>query len=237
MSEATARASWYPKGCTLAQSASPAPPSFTCFALLLPLTPTPLPLRLGTDDDPRPRQCMVSFPHPEYRFILPIAIADHSGMEWVTMFNDTAVQLLGATAGDMLAMKEDPDNGSRAWTALVLAARFTTLVFRIRVKVREVVVCQSGRSRVTVVGTVHHDSGRRRVIFCIFLRPLPDACAHRWREGGGAAISGCSRQRRVPGTAWLTYGCVACRCHGGTTDGSRPRGDQGPRHRGRRQDH
>jgi replication factor A1 len=80
-------------------------------------------------------QCMVSFPHPDYRFVLPVTVLDHAGAERLTLFDDCAAQLLGVTANDMMVLKEDPENGGKVWAAAVLQARFRTYLFRIRVKV------------------------------------------------------------------------------------------------------
>jgi replication factor A1 len=43
---------------------------------------------------------------PQWRYIFSMVLSDHSGKEWVTVFDDQAQQLLGVTAGEMKVLQE-----------------------------------------------------------------------------------------------------------------------------------
>jgi replication factor A1 len=80
-------------------------------------------------------QCAVSFPEPSYRFVLPVTITDCTQGEEVTLFNESACELLGVTADTMLRYREDEEKGAALWSSVLHAAMFRTFLFRVRVKV------------------------------------------------------------------------------------------------------
>ena len=77
-------------------------------------------------------QCNATMTNPDYRYILTITAMDHTGVEYLTLFNDTAKELLTHSANEMNKIK-DEDAG--LWKAIVQRATFRTFLFRVRVKV------------------------------------------------------------------------------------------------------
>jgi replication factor A1 len=53
----------------------------------------------------RCEKCSKTFPQPKYRYILSVAVSDHTGQTWVTAFDEHASQLVGASANEMMDMK------------------------------------------------------------------------------------------------------------------------------------
>ncbi|CAG9464736.1 unnamed protein product [Pedinophyceae sp. YPF-701] len=71
---------------------------------------------------------------PCWRYILGLSIADHTGLQWVTAFQESAVGLLGVEAGDLRVLEqEDPDRHAAA----LRAASFQKLRFKLKCKLDE----------------------------------------------------------------------------------------------------
>ncbi|CAM0943763.1 unnamed protein product [Alopecurus aequalis] len=54
-------------------------------------------------------RCDKEFEECDYRYLLQLQIQDHSGTAWVTAFQETAQELLGCSAGDLVRYKEEQD--------------------------------------------------------------------------------------------------------------------------------
>ena len=99
--------------------------------------------------------CNQSFAQPRWRFILSATVVDHSGSQWITLFNEAAEKLLdGVTADQLHACLQDDDfkdEVSRAqWESTFATAMFKDAVFRLRCKVED--VSGEARQKVSVVG-------------------------------------------------------------------------------------
>lgn len=57
---------------------------------------------------------------------------DHTGQIWVSLFNETGVQLLGKTADEMMALKDENED---AFKSQLQAINFRTFNFKLRAKV------------------------------------------------------------------------------------------------------
>ena len=53
----------------------------------------------------RCEKCSKSYDSPDYRYILSIGIADHTGQAWLQAFNDVGVQIMGKTATELHTRK------------------------------------------------------------------------------------------------------------------------------------
>jgi len=75
---------------------------------------------------------------PEYRYILSVSVADHSGSTWTTMFNETAESTVGSKAGDLQALfNEKPEDEATAeLDQKFKEAAYKTYIMRFKVSVR-----------------------------------------------------------------------------------------------------
>ncbi|KAA1469388.1 replication factor-a protein [Dentipellis sp. KUC8613] len=57
-------------------------------------------------DSWRCEKCDKSYDHPEYRYIISMAVADYSGQAWLQGFNDVGVVIFGMTANELHKIRE-----------------------------------------------------------------------------------------------------------------------------------
>ncbi|KAG9793205.1 Replication factor A protein 1 [Exophiala dermatitidis] len=55
----------------------------------------------------RCEKCDTTHPKPEYRYIISANVSDHTGQLWVNCFDDTGRLLLGRTADELMAIKDE----------------------------------------------------------------------------------------------------------------------------------
>ncbi|KZT49994.1 hypothetical protein CALCODRAFT_445085, partial [Calocera cornea HHB12733] len=53
--------------------------------------------------------CGLTFDEPEYRYLLSISVADHTGQTWLSAFNDASEMVFEMKAGDLLSMKNSDE--------------------------------------------------------------------------------------------------------------------------------
>ncbi|KAM0792535.1 hypothetical protein ACM66B_005204 [Microbotryomycetes sp. NB124-2] len=88
-------------------------------------------MTLTDDNDWRCERCDKSFPSPDYRYILSMTVSDFTGQIWLSGFNDMGEQLLGKTANEMQALKEEDSGQHDAITHAAIGKMFN---FSIRAK-------------------------------------------------------------------------------------------------------
>ncbi|KZO95312.1 replication factor-a protein [Calocera viscosa TUFC12733] len=54
--------------------------------------------------------CGLTFDEPEYRYLLSISVADHTGQAWLSAFNDAGEMLFEMKAGDLQNLKESDES-------------------------------------------------------------------------------------------------------------------------------
>ncbi|ETW86185.1 hypothetical protein HETIRDRAFT_309703 [Heterobasidion irregulare TC 32-1] len=79
----------------------------------------------------RCEKCDRSYPKPQYRYIMSMAVADHTGQVWLQGFNDVGVAVFGKTADEVHEIKE---NDEAAYNDLMLKATCHTYMFGCRAK-------------------------------------------------------------------------------------------------------
>ncbi|WVQ80670.1 hypothetical protein IAT38_002775 [Cryptococcus sp. DSM 104549] len=57
-------------------------------------------------------KCDKKWPEPIHRYILSTNVMDHTGQFWITMFNETAEQVMGISANDLMRLKNDGDEAA-----------------------------------------------------------------------------------------------------------------------------
>ena len=75
--------------------------------------------------------CNVAHDKPEYRYILSISVADHTGHQWLTCFDETGKTLVGMSANELMELKE---NDNDRFTEAFERVNCKKLNFRCRAK-------------------------------------------------------------------------------------------------------
>lgn len=78
-------------------------------------------------------RCEKSWETPEWRYIMSVNVSDHTGQIWLSCFNETGVQLMGMTASELQAIKEQDDGDKRAGDAFQ-DATCKSFIFRVKAK-------------------------------------------------------------------------------------------------------
>ncbi|KAJ5172261.1 Replication factor A protein 1 [Penicillium capsulatum] len=87
-----------------------------------------------TELDPgqwRCEMCDKTHPKPEYRYIMPMSVSDHTGQLWLSCFDDTGRLIMGMSADDLMQLREDDPS---AFGEVFQEANCRTWSFRCRAK-------------------------------------------------------------------------------------------------------
>lgn len=49
--------------------------------------------------------CQKTFPKPDYRYIMTVAVSDHTGQAWFQAFNEMGKQIMGVDANELMRLK------------------------------------------------------------------------------------------------------------------------------------
>ncbi|KAM0683475.1 single-stranded DNA binding [Mitosporidium daphniae] len=79
----------------------------------------------------RCEKCQRTYDTCNYRYVLSIHVADHTGQSWVNAFNEAGEQLLGLPASDLVKMRE---SDLAAFDRVFKKANFSTWRFKLRAK-------------------------------------------------------------------------------------------------------
>ena len=79
----------------------------------------------------RCEKCGVSHDRPEWRYILTVSVADHTGQLYLTCFDDVGRIIMGMSADDIVQLKEDDEDKASAAFEAANCKKFT---FRCRAK-------------------------------------------------------------------------------------------------------
>lgn len=88
-------------------------------------------------------RCNKTYDRCDWRYILNLAIADHSGSQWVSAFNDSAKTILDSDANDLAIRKEQEP---ARFEAVVERGRYTAYNFRVSLATED----YEGQSRLRV---------------------------------------------------------------------------------------
>ena len=80
----------------------------------------------------RCEKCNITHPKPEYRYIMSINVSDHTGMLWLSCFDEVGRIIMGMAADEVMQAKDDGDDTKV--NAMFQEANCKTLVFRCRAK-------------------------------------------------------------------------------------------------------
>ncbi|KAJ5668805.1 Replication factor A protein 1 [Penicillium macrosclerotiorum] len=80
----------------------------------------------------RCEMCDKTHPRPEYRYIMPISVSDHTGQLWLSCFDDTGRLIMGTSADNLMQLREDDPT---AFGEVFQEANCRTWSFRCRAKI------------------------------------------------------------------------------------------------------
>ncbi|XP_028417884.1 replication protein A 70 kDa DNA-binding subunit-like [Dendronephthya gigantea] len=83
-------------------------------------------------DHYRCEKCNQTYPNFKHRLLLKINVADYTGEQWLTCFQDTAEQLLGRTADEIGTLR---DTDEKAFEQVFSKNAFIKKLFRVKAKV------------------------------------------------------------------------------------------------------
>jgi replication factor A1 len=86
----------------------------------------------GMGDTWQCEKCNKEYLECKRRYILSLSVADHTGTQWITLFDDQALQLLGHTAEDLHQLKLSGDIDS--YEKVFSDAMFKQVIVKLRVK-------------------------------------------------------------------------------------------------------
>ncbi|KAI3410646.1 Replication protein A subunit, partial [Psidium guajava] len=91
-------------------------------------------------------RCNQEFEECEYRYLLQVQIQDHTGLTWVTAFQETGEEILGFSAKELFMLKKQDDE---RFAETVRSKLFYQFLFRLKIK--EETYGDEQRVKITVV--------------------------------------------------------------------------------------
>lgn len=82
----------------------------------------------------RCEKCDKTYDSPEWRYVMSINVGDHTGQLWLSCFNETGVQIMGMSADELQAIRDEEGSESRRAEVLFADATCKTFVFRCKAK-------------------------------------------------------------------------------------------------------
>ncbi|KAF2115515.1 hypothetical protein BDV96DRAFT_493272 [Lophiotrema nucula] len=80
-------------------------------------------------------KCQLKWDSPEYRYVLNVNVADHTGQLWLSCFDDAGRMIVGMPANDLMDIKEkDDENSTTNFMTAMQDATCKTFNFRVRAK-------------------------------------------------------------------------------------------------------
>jgi replication factor A1 len=81
-------------------------------------------------------KCQASFPEPQYRYVLSVNVADHTGTLWLSCFDEAGQKIVGVTANEAMKMKESDEEGNTAGQFMNIMQDATCRTFNFRVRAK-----------------------------------------------------------------------------------------------------
>ncbi|XP_047333962.1 replication protein A 70 kDa DNA-binding subunit A [Impatiens glandulifera] len=95
-------------------------------------------------------RCNQEFEECDYRYLLQLQVQDHSGITWVTAFQEAGEEILGCPAKELYLMKQEDTDDVR-FGEMIKNCLFTEFLFKLKIK--EELYGDEQRVKVTVVKT------------------------------------------------------------------------------------
>ncbi|CAA3024362.1 replication A 70 kDa DNA-binding subunit A [Olea europaea subsp. europaea] len=78
-------------------------------------------------------RCNQEFEECSYRYLLQVQIQDHTGLTWVTAFQESGEEILGCSAKELYAIKYEEQDDHR-FANIIRNCLFTEFLFRLKIK-------------------------------------------------------------------------------------------------------
>lgn len=92
-------------------------------------------------------RCNQDFEECDYRYLLQLQVQDHSGMTWVTAFQESGEEILGCSAKELYMLKFETQDDT-GFVEVIRSCLFTE--FLLRLKIKEEVYGEEQRVKITV---------------------------------------------------------------------------------------
>lgn len=91
---------------------------------------------VSVDGGWRCERCDVTYPKPQYRYIMTLSCNDAFGQAWLSCFDEVGRMIMGKTADELHELSEDnmSDENNKAYLNIFSEANFKTYIFRCRAK-------------------------------------------------------------------------------------------------------
>lgn len=108
-------------------------------------------------------RCNQEFDECDYRYLLQVQIQDHTGLTWVTAFQESGEEILGYPAKELYLLKYESDDDTR-FAEIIRSRLFCQYLFRLKIK--EEMYGDEQRVKTTVVKAdkVNHSSESRYLL-------------------------------------------------------------------------
>ncbi|KAL3535548.1 hypothetical protein ACH5RR_004009 [Cinchona calisaya] len=93
-------------------------------------------------------RCNQEFEECDYRYLLQTQIQDHTGLTWVTAFQESGEEILGCSAEELYKLKHEEADELR-FAEIIKSCLFTQFMFRLKIK--EEIYGEEQRVKITVV--------------------------------------------------------------------------------------
>ncbi|KAF2478108.1 replication protein-like protein A 70 kDa DNA-binding subunit [Lindgomyces ingoldianus] len=102
-------------------------------------------------------KCQRKWPKPEYRYVLSVNVADHTGQLWLSCFDDAGRIIVGMPGNDLMDMKDqDDNNGTQLYKDALQEATCKTFNFRVRAKMETYQDQPKPRYQVQSISTLNY---------------------------------------------------------------------------------
>ncbi|KAK6944766.1 Replication factor-A protein 1, N-terminal [Dillenia turbinata] len=78
-------------------------------------------------------RCNQKFEECDYRYLLQVQIQDHTGLTWVTAFQESAEEMLGCSAKELYFLRYEEEDDAR-FSEIIKASLFKQYLFRLKIK-------------------------------------------------------------------------------------------------------
>uniref|UniRef100_A0A0D6R679 Replication protein A subunit n=1 Tax=Araucaria cunninghamii TaxID=56994 RepID=A0A0D6R679_ARACU len=99
-------------------------------------------------------RCDRSFPECDYRYLLQLQVQDHTGLTWVTAFQEAGEEIMGVTAKELYMVKHEEQDDAK-FGEIIRKVIFNQYIFKLKVK--EETYSDEQRLRCTVTKTERLD--------------------------------------------------------------------------------
>ncbi|KAK9715698.1 hypothetical protein RND81_06G183200 [Saponaria officinalis] len=93
-------------------------------------------------------RCNQEFERCDYRYLLQAQIQDHSGLTWVTAFQESGEEIIGCSAKELYSLKYDEEDEDK-FASIIRGSLFVPFLFKLKIK--EEIYGEEQRVKVTVV--------------------------------------------------------------------------------------